>query len=57
MNAGESMDAQVLMQKLVERDIDTSLLIEFYEEVVENEKIVRRIPIVPRQSGTVQHKK
>ena len=39
MNAGESMDASVLMQKLVEREINTSLLIEFYEEVVENEKI------------------
>ena len=39
MNAGESMDATVLMQKLVEREINTKLLIEFYEEVVENEKI------------------
>jgi hypothetical protein len=39
MNAGESMDASVLMQKLVEREINTQLLIEFYEEVVENEKI------------------
>jgi hypothetical protein len=39
MNAGESMDASVLMQKLVEREINTSLLIEFYEEVVENERI------------------
>jgi hypothetical protein len=39
MNSGESMDASVLMQKLVEREINTSLLIEFYEEVVENEKI------------------
>jgi hypothetical protein len=39
MNAGESMDALVLMQKLVEKEINTRLLIEFYEEVVENEKI------------------
>jgi hypothetical protein len=39
MSAGESMDASVLMQKLVEREINTQLLIEFYEEVVENEKI------------------
>lgn len=39
MNAGESMDASVLMRKLVEREINTSLLLEFYEEVVENEKI------------------
>jgi hypothetical protein len=39
MNAGASMDATVLMQKLVEREINTKLLIEFYEEVVENEKI------------------
>jgi hypothetical protein len=39
MNAGESMDATVLMQKLVEKEINTKLLIEFYEEVVENEKI------------------
>jgi hypothetical protein len=39
MNAGESMDATVLMQKLVEKEINTKLLIEFYEEVVENEKV------------------
>jgi hypothetical protein len=39
MDAGYSMDATVLMQKLVEKDINTRLLIEFYEEVVENEKI------------------
>ena len=39
MDAGYSMDATVLMQKLVERDINTRLLIEFYEEVVENEKV------------------
>jgi hypothetical protein len=39
MSAGESMDATVLMQKLVEKEINTKLLIEFYEEVVENEKI------------------
>ena len=39
MNAGHSMDATVLMQKLVEKEINTTLLIEFYEEVAENEKI------------------
>jgi len=39
MNAGESMDASVLMQKLMEKEINTSLLIEFYEEVVDNEKV------------------
>jgi hypothetical protein len=39
MDAGYSMDATVLMQKLVEKEINTKLLIEFYEEVVENEKI------------------
>jgi hypothetical protein len=39
MDAGYSMDATVLMQKLVEKDINTQLLIEFYEEVVENEKV------------------
>jgi hypothetical protein len=39
MDAGYSMDATVLMQKLVEKDINTKLLIEFYEEVVENEKL------------------
>jgi hypothetical protein len=39
MNASPGMDAAVLMQKLVEREINTRLLIEFYEEVVENEKI------------------
>jgi hypothetical protein len=39
MNASPGMDAKVLMQKLVEREINTKLLIEFYEEVVENEKI------------------
>lgn len=39
MDAGYSMDATALMQKLVEKDINTRLLIEFYEEVVENEKI------------------
>ena len=39
MDAGYSMDASVLMQKLVEKEINTKLLIEFYEEVVDNEKI------------------
>lgn len=39
MNAGPGMDASVLMQKLVERDINTNLLIEFYEEVAENERV------------------
>jgi hypothetical protein len=39
MDAGYSMDATVLMQKLVEKEINTKLLIEFYEEVVENEKV------------------
>lgn len=33
------MDAKVLMRKLVEKEINTSLLIEFYEEVAENERV------------------
>lgn len=43
MDAGYSMDATVLMQKLVEKEINTRLLIEFYEEVVENEKVFCRM--------------
>ncbi|MBT1701887.1 hypothetical protein [Chryseosolibacter indicus] len=39
MNASQGMDASVLMQKLVEREINTNLLIEFYDEVAENERI------------------
>ena len=39
MAAGYSMDATVLMQKLVEKEINTRLLIEYYEKVDENEKI------------------
>jgi hypothetical protein len=39
MNAGQSMDASLLMQKLVQRDINANLLIEFYEEVAENERV------------------
>lgn len=39
MNADQSIDASVLLQKLVEKEINTKLLIEFYEEVAENEKV------------------
>lgn len=39
MKTGQSMDATVLVKKLVERKINTSLLIEFYEEVAENERV------------------
>jgi hypothetical protein len=39
MSSGQSMDASVLMQKLVEKDINTKLLIEFYEEVADNERV------------------
>lgn len=39
MSSGQSMDASVLMQKLLDNEINTLLLIEFYEEVVENEKV------------------
>jgi hypothetical protein len=39
MKTGQSMDATVLMKKLVERKINTRLLIEFYEEVAENERV------------------
>ena len=39
MNSENSMDATVLMRKLVEKGINTTLLIEFYEEVAENERV------------------
>jgi hypothetical protein len=43
MKTGQSMDATVLMKKLVERKINTKLLIEFYEEVAENERVFSRM--------------
>lgn len=43
MSAGQTMDAKILMRKLVEKEINTSLLIEFYEEVAENEKVFCRM--------------
>jgi hypothetical protein len=58
MSSDQSMDATVLMRKLVEKDINTSLLIEFYEEVVENEKIFcEMVESISKQEEMIERQK
>lgn len=62
MNSGQSLHALELMRKLVDREINIALLVEFYEEVVENETVFSnmvedissRVEIEERQKS-VQH--